>query len=141
MLLNGYVRVLPKEVSPENVVREGPVAFLKLSLGEVEVKTRKLCTIGFVTSIQRGSTYTDITLALESGQVTVRVWDTQGVGDLLEGLKKDSKVLVFGVLREYREQIYISAVLLRAVTEEEISKFKRKLFADRKILLNIAKKQ
>ncbi len=131
LLIDGYLRVLPGEITEENVVREGPLSFLVIKTGRLLLKSRRLCTVGTVSSVYSGRHFTDILLSLDNGQVIVRLWESSNFLTQLGELAENTPLLVLGVLKEYRGQAYISAILIRKVTQEYLATFKRKLKADR----------
>ncbi|QOJ78238.1 hypothetical protein IG193_05565 [Infirmifilum lucidum] len=132
--IDGYLRVLPGEITEENMVREGPLNFLVIKTGRILLKSRRLCTVGTVSSVYSGKHFTDIVLSLDNGQITVRLWESSGLLAQLGEPAENTPLLVLGVLKEYRGQAYISATLMRKVTQEYLAAFKRKLKSDRLIL-------
>lgn len=135
--IEGYLRVLPSEVRPENLVRQGTALLLTLEIDGLVVRARRLCTVGRVQRIEERRSFIDLVLSLDEGEVTVRVWEDSGVS--LEGVSEGSVVLACGTLREYADNVYISTVLVRKVGEEYVEVFKRQLKADRALLRTRAK--
>jgi len=134
IVLDAYLKVRVSEITLESIVSEGPNYYLVVSWKGLKLKTRKVCTVGFVESVSEGSRFTDVILGHEGALVLVRVWPDRSVHDSVAGISAGDAVKVLGTLRVFREQVYISPLVLRKVRPEYISEFVRRIEGDREAI-------
>uniref|UniRef100_A0A7C4FF48 OB domain-containing protein n=1 Tax=Thermofilum pendens TaxID=2269 RepID=A0A7C4FF48_THEPE len=134
VVLDAYLKVKVSEITPENIVSEGPNYYLVVSWRELRLKTRKVCTAGIVESISSGSRFADVVLGYEGASVLVRVWSDRSVYENIAEISTGDAVKVLGTLRVFREQVYISPFALRRVKPEYLPEFMKRVERDREII-------
>lgn len=134
IVLDAYLKVRVSEITPKNIVGEGPNYYLVVDWGGLRLRTRKVCTVGFVESMNEGRRFVDIVLSHEDASVLVRVWPDRPASENLIGILAGDAVKVLGMLRVFREQVYISPLIVRKVRPEYISEFLERLSRDREVI-------
>ncbi|GEM_PF-2619074 len=110
-ILEAYIRVLPWEISAENIVREGYLVLLRLDLGPCAVRVRRVRVYGVVEGLSASERRVDFTVRLGEAGVLVRAW--QENMDVVEGVEEGTWVEVFGTLRLAGEVVYVSPLIVR----------------------------
>jgi len=139
-VVDAFLKVKPEEVSPENILAEGPNYYLAIEWKGVILKARKLCVVGFVGEIRVRGRFTDVLVKSGEPYVTVRIWEERS--RILEQTRvaEGAPVKVMGVLRVFRENPYITPVILRKVDSRYLEYFHRRMVEERDSIASYVRK-
>lgn len=134
VFIDAYLKVKVAEISPDRIVGEGPNYYLAVDWKGLRLKTRKICTVGFIESVSGGGRFTDVVLSHDGASVLVRVWSDSSAYESVAGISTKDAVKVLGTLRVFRENVYVSPLILRKVGPEYLLEFSKRVERDRELI-------
>ncbi len=130
--LDTYLRILPEDLNPERIVRDGYKVYLEVDLGTCSVLVRRIRAYGAVTGLSRTEWRIDFSLLYGDAEIPVRAW--QEYFDVVENLTEGVKAEVLGLIREGGGSLYILPLIVR---EKDIPNWEELVTADRAYLASI----
>ncbi len=130
--VEAYLRILPRELDPENVVREGYRTYLRVSLGPCDVLARRVRVYGEVSGLSRSEWRVDFSIVWGSEEALVRAW--REYFDVVEDLAEGATVEVLGLIREGGGVVYVLPLIVK---EKEIANWEDLVRRDRVYLASV----
>ncbi len=109
--IDAYVRILPREFSPDSIIRDGYRTYLRVSLGLCDVLARRVRVYGEVSGLSRSEWRVDFSLVLGGEGVPIRAW--REYFDVVESVSEGITLEVLGLVREGGGEPYVLPLIAK----------------------------
>ena len=128
-----YVRVTVDELRKIEATERGVVVEFRLKYGDATFKLKKVRIAGTVVDVSRRGRMLELALEGEGARAVVRAWNS--TAEQLMWVKPGEIIEVWGRLRTYRGEVYISADFARRITAADLDTYAMLMERDREVIL------